>query len=74
MLISNETQQQIFYTITDGNSVDCGTIDALGAKDVGYDNLSNVTVQINPLNNSGFSMLIPQVTTGEVLQFLLDVE
>ena len=74
MLLANETQQQIFYTITDGNSVDCGTIDSLGAQDVGYDNLSNVTVQINPVGNSGFSMLIPQVTTGEVLQFLLDVE
>lgn len=74
MQIANETQQQIFYTITDGNSVDCGTIDPLGIKEVGYDNLNNVSVQINPVNNTGFAMLIPQVSTGETTQFLLEVE
>ena len=74
MLIVNETQQTIFYSITNGTSSDCGTVDPLGSQDVGYDNMSNVTVQVSPLGTTNFTMNIPQVGTDELLQFLLEAE
>lgn len=75
MILANETSQTVFYTITNGNAVDCGTIAPEAVADVSYyDNQQNVTVEFSPVDNSPFSLAIPQTATGEAVQMLLVVE
>ena len=63
MIIQNSTQNEIFYAISSPGQGDCGNINANKEQEVGYDNTSDVSVNINPVGTSVFSIVIPQTGT-----------
>ena len=77
MQLVNESGQQVEYTITDGTSVDCGTIDIDGLVDLPYyDNKSNVTVDFGPTAapDDVFIINVGTTTTGQQVEMALIAE
>lgn len=68
MKLYNNTGNDVFYGISDSNSVDCGTINAGDTADLpGYDNQTNVRVTFAalPVNQvTPFSVTIPESGEG----------
>ena len=65
MLLYNNTQNEVLYTISAGQSDSCGTINPGDtASEPTYDNMQNVTVYFSNNDNSyPFDITIP--STGE---------
>jgi hypothetical protein len=76
MKLVNETQQQVFFSISCTGMADCGTIDPDGVSDwPGYDNQENVTVEFNPTGDTGsFTMTVDDTHTGEQMEMALVAE
>lgn len=79
MQLYNNTPQQLFYSIGDNNSGDCGTINAGDTADWPYyDNQTNVQISFavegggpNPVP---FTIKIPSTTTGNSVTLGLYVD
>lgn len=67
MFIQNSTPGELFYTVSSPGSVDCGTINSGQSQDAGYDNQTNVKVEVSPVTASVFSINIPETGTGKVV-------
>lgn len=64
MLLYNNTQNEVLYTISAGQSDSCGTINSGDtASEPAYDNTQNVTVAFS--NNDGGNLNITIPSTGE---------
>jgi hypothetical protein len=76
MQLVNETQQQVFFSISCEGMADCGTIDPDGIADwPAYDNQTNVTVEFSPTGDTGsFTMTVNDTHTGEQMEMALVAE
>ena len=76
MTLVNETQQDVFYTISTPNSVDCGTIPVNGVADwPGYDNQTDVSVEFSPAGQSKvFTIKIDDTHTDEQVEMAVIAE
>ena len=76
MQIVNETQQQVFYSISCANMADCGTIDVNGLADLpAYDNQQNVTVEFSPTGDPGsFTITVDDTAKGEQVEMAVIAE
>jgi hypothetical protein len=75
MLLVNETNQTVSYTISSSSSSDCGQIDSHGVKDVsGYDNQTNVTIHFSPVSGPSFMQEVGTTKTDQILKLLIAVE
>ena len=69
MIIANETQQAIFYTISCSGLSDSGTIEVDGlAKLDAYDNQKNVLVQVRPDDAGTFQIDLGATKSGEQME------
>jgi hypothetical protein len=79
MLLNNNTPQQLFYSISSTNYVDCGTINAGDTTDLpAYDDQTNVAVSFfiptaNP-SPAPYVINIPATGTGKAVTIGLFVE
>ena len=76
MQIVNETQQQVFYSISCADMADCGTIDVDGLADLpGYDNQTNVSIDVSPVGDpQSFQIIVDDTHTGEQVEMALIAE
>jgi len=75
MRLVNETQQQVSYNITAGNSADCGTIDVDGYVDLpAWDNQENVTIQFNSTDGQAFQLTVDDTAKGEQVEMAVIAE
>jgi hypothetical protein len=76
MRLVNETQQQVFYSISATGMGDCGTIDVDGVADLpGWDNQTNVTVQFSPVGDpQSFQINVDDTHTGEQVEMAVVAE
>jgi len=76
MKLANETQQQVLYSISSGDSADCGNIDPDGLADLPYyDNQSNVYVAFTPADGSqNFTITVANTGTGKQVEMALIAE
>lgn len=76
MTLVNETQQQVYYTISCPGAGDCGTIDVDGLADLPYyDNQSNVVVTFSPADgDSYFRINVDSSGTGKQVEMALVAE
>jgi len=77
MQLVNESGQQVEYSISDGTSADCGTIDIDGLVDLPYyDNKSNVQVSFGPTSGTTnvFVLDVGTTTTGQQVEMALIAE
>jgi hypothetical protein len=72
----NETQQEVFYTISTINRADCGTIEVDGVADwPAYDSQVDVTVAFSPAGNGGaFQITVDDTHTGEQVEMAVVAE
>lgn len=70
MKLVNETQQEVFYSISTSGQADCGTIEVNGVADLpGYDNQTNVSIDFSPAGTpQSFQMTIDDTHTGEQVE------
>jgi hypothetical protein len=69
MIIANETQQAVYYTISCGSLSDSGTIEVNGLATLdAYDNQTNVTVQIRPDDGGVFKIYLGATKSGEQME------
>ncbi|HOB02377.1 MAG TPA: hypothetical protein PLJ16_02645 [Casimicrobium huifangae] len=79
MLLANNTPQQLFYSISNAVSADCGSINAGDTASLPYyDNQTNVQVGFS-VNSTGpnatpFTIVIPSTGTGKAVTLGLYVE
>ena len=79
MLLANNTPQQLFYSISNAVSADCGSINAGDTASLPYyDNQTNVQVGFS-VNSTGpnatpFTIVIPSIGTGKAETLGLYVE
>jgi len=76
MTLVNETQQQVFFSISCTGMADCGTIDPNGlAEWPGYDNQQNVTVEFSPTGDpASFTITVDDTAKGEQVEMALVAE
>ena len=76
MQLVNETQQQVFYSISCANMADCGTLDVNDIADLpAYDNQTNVTVEFNATGQySAFSITVDDTHSGEQVEMAVVAE
>lgn len=75
MKLVNETEQEVFYSISSPGFADCGTIKKNSVADVpGYDNKDNVVVSFTPLGATAFEVTIPQTQTDNSTTMVMTVE
>ena len=73
MKLVNETQQQVFYSISCASMADCGNLDVNDIADwPGYDNQTNVTVEFSPAGDpQSFQITVNDTHTGEQVEMAL---
>ena len=60
MKLVNETDTEVFYSISSPGTADCGTIKEHSLVDLpGYDNKDNVVVSFTPVGATYFATTIP---------------
>ena len=67
MKLSNQTNQELYYDIRTGSMADCGNLKAQSAKDVGYDNKSNVTVNMGPTGGKTIELTVAETGEGHTV-------
>ena len=68
MQIFNNTNNEVEYTISTSSADNCGTINAGGtAEEPSFDNTNNVTVAFSTINETPFSVTIPETKSGMVV-------
>ena len=73
MKLFNNTGNEVYYQVQSASAYNCGTIEAGGTTDVGYDNQSNVKVSFTatpvqqPPQVTPFTVVVPQTGTGKVV-------
>jgi hypothetical protein len=67
MKIQNQTQNELFYTISSPGTVDCGKIESEKIIDVGYNNSTDVRVWLSPVDSKSLQVVIPQTGTGKTV-------
>ena len=70
MTLVNETQQQVFFSISCTGMADCGTIDPNNIAEMpAYDNQTNVTVEFSPTGETGsFTITVDDTAKGEQVE------
>lgn len=72
MLLVNETNVSVSYTIASATSSDSGTIPVNGIANLpAWDNQTNVTVYFVPLGPPEFTVTIPTTQTGNQVEVAL---
>jgi len=72
MLLVNETNVSVSYTIASATSSDSGTIPVNGVADLpAWDNQPNVTVYFTPSSQQQFAVTIPTTQTGNEVEVSL---
>lgn len=72
MLLVNETNVSVSYTIMSATSSDSGTIPVNGVADLpAWDNQSGVTVYFTPFGPPEFTVTIPATQTGNEVEMFL---
>ena len=75
MQLVNETQQEVFYTISTANMADCGTIEVGGLTDVSqYDDQVDVTVAFSTTGGEAFQITVDDTHTGEQVEMAVVAE
>jgi len=76
MKLVNETQQQVFYSISCSGMADCGTLDVNDIADwPAYDNQTNVTVSFIPTGETqSFEITVDDTHTGEQVEMAVVAE
>ncbi|HEV7396283.1 MAG TPA: hypothetical protein VGN86_07205 [Pyrinomonadaceae bacterium] len=72
MKLVNETDQEVFYSISGGGSADCGNIEVDGLVDLPYyDNQQNVIVAFSPVTGTAFTINCETTGQGEQVEMAL---
>ena len=76
MILVNETQQQVFFSISCTGMADCGTIDPNGIAEMpAYDNQTDVKVEFSPTGETqSFTMTVNDTHTGEQMEMAVVAE
>lgn len=75
MKLVNETQQQVFFSISCTGMADCGTIDVNGIADMpSYDNQENVKVEFSVSDSEAFQITIDDTAKGEQVEMAVVAE
>ena len=76
MKLVNETQQQVFYSISCTGMADCGTLDVNDIADwPSYDNQTNVIVEFSATGQyPAFSITVDDTHTGEAVEMAVVAE
>jgi hypothetical protein len=75
MKLVNETQQQVFFSISCEGMADCGTIDRDNIADMpAYDNQTNVKVSFSTTNSEAFQITVDDTAQGEQVEMALVAE
>ena len=75
MKLVNETDTEVFYSISSPGGADCGTIKEHSLVDLpGYDNTDNVVVHFTPVGAKYFATSIPSSGVDKSVTMAVAVE
>lgn len=75
MKLVNETDTEVFYSISSPGAADCGTIKEHSLVDLpGYDNTDNVVVSFTPVGAKAFATTIANAGVDKGVTMALAVE